>query len=108
MKRAVVRLRPLVAEANKRGCRLVIYGHGREKWFTQCKNQIAAMESLKGEMPAAQLGIVYSFHQSHAQMDRLKNIFPQLKPHLVAVNLTGCIRMAHRLPRLERETAREI
>jgi len=40
-------------------------------------------------MPTARLGIVYNFHQSHAQMDRLKNIFPQLKPHLVAVNLNG-------------------
>ena len=86
---AVLRLRPLIAEANKRGCRLVLYGHGREKWFTQSENQVTILESLKDEMPAGQLGIVYNFHQSHAQMDRLKTIFPQLKPHLVAVNLNG-------------------
>ena len=89
VKRAVVQLRPLVVEANKRGCRLVVYGHGRNRWFTQCENQITILESLKKEMPAAHLGIVYNFHQSHAQMGRLKDIFPQLKPHLVAVNLNG-------------------
>lgn len=86
---AVTRLRPLVAEANKRGCRLVLYGHGREKWFTQCENQLAILDILKEEMPAAQLGIVYNFHQSHSQMDRLQTIFPRLKPHLTAVNLNG-------------------
>lgn len=89
LERAVDRLRSLVVEANQRGCRLVLYGHGQEKWFTQYENQIAILERLKKEMPTAQLGIVYNFHQSHAQMDRLKRVFPQLKPHLVAVNLNG-------------------
>ena len=40
-------------------------------------------------MTEATLGIVYNFHQSHAQMDRLKTVFPRLKPHLVALNLNG-------------------
>ena len=89
VERAVARLRPLAVEANRRGCRLVTYGHGRTRWFTQCENQIAILERLKEAMPAAQLGIVYNFHQSHAQMDRLEQVFPQLQPHLVAVNLNG-------------------
>ncbi len=89
VERAVARLRPLAMEANKRGCRLVIYGHGRTRWFTQSENQIAILERLKEAMPAAQLGIVYNFHQSHGQMDRLEKVFPRLKPHLVAVNLNG-------------------
>ena len=89
VERAVARLRPLVIEANRRGCRLVLYGHGRTKWFTQSENQIAILERLKEAMPAAQLGIVYNFHQSHAQMNRLEKVFPRLKPHLVAVNLNG-------------------
>ena len=89
VERAVARLRPLVIEANRRGCRLVLYGHGRTKWFTQSENQIAILERLKEAMPAAQLGIVYNFHQSHAQMDRLEQVFPRLQPHLVAVNLNG-------------------
>ena len=87
--RAVARLRPLAIEANRCECRLVIYGHGSNRWFTQCENQIAIVKRLKTTMPDAQLGIVYNFHQSHAQMDRLKSVFPQLKPHLVALNLNG-------------------
>lgn len=86
---AVGELRPLVLEANKRECPLVLYGHGRTKWFTQSENQIAILERLKAAMPAARLGIVYNFHQSHAQMDRLKHIFIWLQPHLVALNLNG-------------------
>ena len=76
-------------EANKRGCRLVTYGHGRTKWFTQSENQIAIVAKLKAAMPDAQLGIVYNFHQSHGQFDRLMTVFPQLEPHLVALNLNG-------------------
>ncbi len=86
---AVARLRPLVIEANKRQCRLVLYGHGRDKWFTQYENLIVILERLKEEMPEAKLGIIYNFHQSHAQMDRLKSVFPRLKPYLVALNLNG-------------------
>ena len=89
VERAVARLRPLALAANKRGCRLVTYGHGGTRWFTQSENQIAILERLKETVPAAQLGIVYNFHQSHAQMDRLEQVFPRLKPHLVAVNLNG-------------------
>jgi len=86
---ALTRLRPLVQEANSRNCRLVLYGHGRNRWFTQCENLIVIIEELKKEKPSAELGIIYNFHQSHAQMDRFKNVFPSLQPHLVSVNLNG-------------------
>ena len=86
---AASQLLPLIAEANRRGCRLVIYGHGRDKWFTQCENQLAILKQILDEQPNAHVGIVYNFHQSHAQMDRLKTVLPQLKPYLVAVNLNG-------------------
>ena len=89
MERAVAQLRPLVAEANKRGMKLVIYGHGADEWFTQAENEIAIAERLKAEMPSADIGIVYSFHQAFAQMDRFKEVFPRLKPHLAALNLNG-------------------
>ena len=46
---AVDRLRPLVAEANRRACRLVTYGHGSTRWFTQAENQIAIIDKLKTE-----------------------------------------------------------
>ena len=40
-------------------------------------------------MPSAELGIIYNFHQSHAQMGRLQSVLPKLQPHLVALNLNG-------------------
>ncbi len=86
---ALARLRPLVSEANRRGCRLVLYGHGVNRWFTQAENQIEIVERLQAELPSAELGIIYNFHQSHAQMDRLRAVMPRLQPHLVALNLNG-------------------
>jgi len=86
---ALARLRPLVEETNRRGCRLVLYGHGPNRWFTQAENEIEIVERLKAEMPSAKLGIVYNFHQSHAQMDRLEAVMSKLQPHLVALNLNG-------------------
>ena len=86
---ALERLRPLVSEANKRGCPLVLYGHGTNRWFTQAENQLDILDRLQSEMPTAELGIIYNFHQSHAQMDRLANVFPRLQPYLTALNLNG-------------------
>lgn len=86
---ALARLRPLVEETNRRKCRLVLYGHGLNRWFTQAENQIEIVRRLQSEMPSAMLGIIYNFHQSHAQMDRLQTVLPQLQPHLVALNLNG-------------------
>lgn len=86
---ALARLRPLVGEANRRNCRLVLYGHGPDRWFTQAENEIELVERLKSEMPSADLGIVYNFHQSRSQMGRLQSVMPRLQPHLVALNLNG-------------------
>jgi len=86
---ALARLRPLVGRANSSNCRLVIYGHGPDRWFTQAENEIELIERLKAEMPDADLGIVYNFHQSRSQMGRLQTVLPKLKPHLVALNLNG-------------------
>lgn len=86
---AVARLRPLVAEGNRRGLKVVLYGHGRAPWFSQAENEIAILERLRQEMPSADVGIVYSFHQSFAQMDRFGTVFPRLKPWLAAVNLNA-------------------
>lgn len=86
---ALTRLRPLVKRANRSNCRLVIYGHGPDKWFTQAENEIELVERLKAEMPSAELGIVYNFHQSRSQMGRLQSVLPRLQPHLVALNLNG-------------------
>lgn len=89
MGKATTQLRPLVAAASQRGCPLVLYGHGRDHWFTQIENQITIIERLSREIPLTRLGIVYNFHQSHSQMDRLKDVFPKMKPYLAALNLDG-------------------
>lgn len=86
---AIARLRPLVEKSNGSNCRLVLYGHGPHRWFTQAENLIEIVERLKSETPSTELGIVYNFHQSHAQMDRLESVLPRLQPHLVALNLNG-------------------
>lgn len=86
---AVTWLNPLVTEANKRGCRLVIYGHGPNKWFTQSENQLEILAQITETRPNAAIGIIYNFHQSHAQMGRLQQVLPRLKPHLAALNLNG-------------------
>ena len=89
IERAAAQIRQLIPAAKSISCDLVLYGHGRDHWFTQIENQIAVIERVKRDAPSARLGIVYNFHQSHAQMDRLKDVFPRLKPYLSAVNLDG-------------------
>ena len=89
VKDAVARLRPLVKEANSRNCRLVLYGHGTNRWFTQIENQIEILKQLQSELPSAEVGIIYNFHQSHGQMDRLGEVLPSLAPYLTALNLNG-------------------
>jgi len=86
---ALARLRPLVEVANSRNCRLVLYGHGTHRWFTQIENQLEILERLQSELPEAKLGIIYNFHQSHGQMDRLEKVLPRLAPYLTALNLNG-------------------
>lgn len=86
---AEARLKPLVEESDRRQCRLVLYGHGLNRWFTQAENQIEIVERLKSENPSADVGIIYNFHQAHAQVDRLRSVMPRLKPHLAALNLNG-------------------
>ena len=81
-------IRTLIPEANKRGLRLALYGHGRDAWFTQPENQLSILERLA---PAASepLGLVYNFHHAHSQLDRFAKFAPQVLPHLWAVNLNG-------------------
>ena len=87
--KAVTILRPMIAEANKRGFPLHLYGHGKDAWFTQPENEIAIIERLQSAPPALRVGIAYNFHHAHSQLDRFATMFPKLLPHLVAVNLDG-------------------
>ncbi len=86
---AVATLRPLQAEASRRGLELAIYGHGRDAWFTQPEHLIAIAEQFRSPGQGQPVGIVYNFHHAHSHLDRFAEVFPKLLPHLVAVNLNG-------------------
>lgn len=65
------------------GCRLVLYNHG--DWFGEPANQVKIIKAL-GE---PEIGIVYSFHHAHEQIDHFDTIVEEMLPYLWAVNLNG-------------------
>lgn len=85
---AVALLRPVVAEASRRGLRVALYGHGRDAWFTQPENEIAILERLNALVDVP-VGIAYNFHHAHSQLDRFSEIVPKMMPYLIALNLNG-------------------
>ncbi len=81
--KASAAVRYVASEASKVGSKVGIYNHGG--WFGEPENQLAILRRLKMQ----NVGIVYNFHHGHEQMDRFAQFFPQLVPHLYAVNLNG-------------------
>jgi putative heme-binding domain-containing protein len=79
----VDRIRQIAEAADKIGCKVALYNHG--KWFGEPENQLAIIERLK--MP--NVGIVYNLHHAHHQLDRLPSTLSKIKPHLLALNLNG-------------------
>ncbi len=64
-------------------CKLVLYNHG--SWFGQPENQINIIKALPGK----DIGIAYSFHHAHPQLDRYPQLIEAMMPYLKAVNLNG-------------------
>jgi sugar phosphate isomerase/epimerase len=83
---AVKVLRPLAEEADKIGCTIGLYNHGG--WFGDPENQIAMIEESK----LKNVGIVYSQHHGHDQIDRFPELLKKMKPHLVCLNLNGMVK----------------
>ena len=79
-------LRPIAAAADKIGCRVALYNHGG--WFGEPENQVAIIKLLG--MP--NVGIVYNFHHGHPHIDRFPELFRQMQPYLLAVNLNGMVK----------------
>lgn len=69
--------------AHNMGCKIALYNHG--DWFGEPGNQVKIIEAL----PDEDIGIVYSFHHAHQQIDRFAEIIPVMLPYLSAVNLNG-------------------
>jgi sugar phosphate isomerase/epimerase len=83
---AVKVLRPLAEEAEKIGCTIGLYNHGG--WFGDPENQIAMIEHSK----LKNVGIVYSQHHGHDQIDRFPDLLKKMKPYLVCLNLNGMVK----------------
>ena len=63
--------------------RIALYNHGG--WFGDPKNQVEIIKQL----PDCEIGIIYNFHHSHDQFNRLPELLKIMKPYLWAVNLNG-------------------
>jgi quinoprotein glucose dehydrogenase len=89
---AVAAIRPIADAAAKIGCTVGLYNHGG--WFGEPENQLAILRALKLD----NVGLVYNLHHGHEQLDRLASILPQIKPHLMCLNLNGMSRAATTQP----------
>jgi quinoprotein glucose dehydrogenase len=89
VERMVVAVKPIAAEAAKLGCQVALYNHGG--WFGVPENQIQIVERLKRE-GITNVGIVYTQHHGHGEVDRFEEVFPKMKPHLLALTLNGMIK----------------
>lgn len=69
--------------AEKLGCTVALYTDGA--WFGNPLNQIKIIKTL----PNKDIGIVYSFHHAHHQLEEYPNFIKEIMPYLVAVNLNG-------------------
>lgn len=82
-------IQPLAVAAAQRDSQLLLYGHGKDKWFTQPENMIAIIRQLKPVPGAPSVGISYQFHHAHSQIDRFPSLVAQMAPYLHSVNLNG-------------------
>ena len=88
VERLVARLKPIAAAAAKLGCQVTLYNHGG--WDGVPENQIQVIERLKQD-GVSNVGLVYTQHHGHGDIDRFAELFPKMKPHLLALTLNGMI-----------------
>jgi hypothetical protein len=65
------------------GCTVGLYNH--EGWVGEPENELAILHMLNMK----NLGLVYNFNHAQEQIDRFPDFFPQILPHLIALNLAG-------------------
>ena len=76
-------VRYIASKAAEAGCKVGLYNHGG--WFGEPENQLAIIDHI--DMP--NVGIVFNFSHSETQIHRFPEFYPAIKPHLLAINLTG-------------------
>jgi hypothetical protein len=86
VKAAAATLKPLAEAAARIHCQVALYNHGG--WFGDPLHQVAILREIK----MSNLGIVYNFHHGHGDIDRFPELFRQMQPYLLAVNLNGMIK----------------
>ena len=85
----VKKVKPIAAAAAKLGCQVALYNHGG--WGGVPENQIQIIERLKRD-GVANVGMVYTQHHGHGEIDRFAELFPKMKPYLLAITLNGMIK----------------
>jgi sugar phosphate isomerase/epimerase len=86
--RVVANVKPIAAAAAKLGCQVALYNHGG--WGGVPENQMQIIDRLKQD-GVANVGMVYTQHHGHGEIDRFAELFPKMKPYLLAVTLNGMI-----------------
>lgn len=83
LSKAVDIVRDVADRAAGLQCKLALYNHG--SWFGEPENQIRIIKALPGK----DIGIVYSFHHAHQQLNRYPQLIEAMLPYLKAINLNG-------------------
>jgi sugar phosphate isomerase/epimerase len=76
-------VRIMAEDAAKIGCTVGLYNHNG--WFGEPENLLAILEHVK----MSNVGIVYNFNHAEEQTERFSGFFPQILPHLIALNIAG-------------------
>lgn len=79
-------IRYIAAKAAEIGCSVGLYNHGG--WYGKPENQL----QLIGYLNMPNIGIVYNFHHAEDDVERFPQFFPRIKPHLMAVTLSGLVK----------------
>ncbi|MBI3851814.1 MAG: PQQ-binding-like beta-propeller repeat protein [Verrucomicrobia bacterium] len=89
VERLIAGVKPIAAEAAKLGCQVALYNHGG--WFGVPENQIQIIARLQ-QNGIRNVGMVYTQHHGHGEIDRFAELFPKMKPYLLAITLNGMIK----------------
>ena len=76
-------VRIMAEDAAKIRCTVGLYNHNG--WFGEPENLLSILQYVK--MP--NVGIVYNFNHAEEQTERFSGFFPQILPHLIALNIAG-------------------
>jgi quinoprotein glucose dehydrogenase len=86
VERTVAAVKPIAAAAGEVGCPVALYNHGG--WFGVPENQLQVIARLRQE-GILNVGMVYTQHHGHGEIDRFAELMPKMKPFLLAITLNG-------------------